>query len=433
MGRYKQPGFRRNLDLWSLACRGVMGLFFALGPAACYDVGVVTEDKTCTPGHRNCVCDPTQSCSLGLECRRDRCVDPLDAGASTDTKPDEAATSSSDQSKDPSPDGDDDPNKSSDATNEEPDARCDDSIQNGEETDLDCGGSQCMPCVIGQRCLEARDCRSKQCEGERCVGEDPECISDSECDDKNPCTLDRCISNACEQSSVPEGTSCDDKSACTVGDQCEEGECKGASAVLMEENFDTGKKYAGWSFQYYGQEASARSTWEIGRARASGCGAEGGFGEDPALDHSEGHRNRVLGTDVGGCHNHGFSPAWDCVWTPDLDASILEDDIEFSFWRHLHAPPWETGAHKPRGVRHRVVYRLKSNNGEKLLEMMDGDFGFDEIDWSRQSYIVPRPPKGGPQEISLGICYQRAGKIDSFAGWSVDDVLVRQKGCKEGR
>ncbi|MBW2525101.1 MAG: hypothetical protein JRI23_13040, partial [Deltaproteobacteria bacterium] len=41
-------------------------------------------------------------------------------------------------------------------------ATCTDDYLNGDETDVDCGGS-CPPCVNGDACLEADDCESRYC------------------------------------------------------------------------------------------------------------------------------------------------------------------------------------------------------------------------------------------------------------------------------
>lgn len=422
-GQLKQVGSIRGAKAavarapWRLSL-GAALLMLAL--PACYDVGMVADPQLCTPGQLSCVCDAASSCELGLECRQDRCVDPK-----TDATAPDPGTSSS---QGPGSDGSTSTQSSPESKTQEPSARCDDGVQNGLETDLDCGGGQCIACVLGQHCLLARDCRSNSCVAGVCQGQDPECVVDDQCKDSNACTVDRCISNTCQHTLAPEDSPCDDQSACTVGDVCKGGVCQGESAILLEENFDRHDDFEEWSFEHYTSQGSSRSTWEIGRAKSSRCGSDGGFGNDPATDHSERHRNRVLGSDIGGCHHHGFAPAWDCAWTPYLDASKLEDDIELSFWRHLHAPGWENEA----GVRHRVLYRLWGEYDEKVLELMDSPLGYDDADWTRQNYVFKRPTKTEPQEFSVGICYQRSGKVSRFAGWSVDDVLIRQKGCKEG-
>jgi plastocyanin len=46
-------------------------------------------------------------------------------------------------------------------------AACGDTVKNGTETDVDCGGS-CSPCPIGKACLAPADCQSKACSGNVC-------------------------------------------------------------------------------------------------------------------------------------------------------------------------------------------------------------------------------------------------------------------------
>jgi hypothetical protein len=46
-------------------------------------------------------------------------------------------------------------------------ARCDDGVRNGNESDVDCGGS-CAPCPFGKLCGSNNDCGSKACKGGVC-------------------------------------------------------------------------------------------------------------------------------------------------------------------------------------------------------------------------------------------------------------------------
>lgn len=46
---------------------------------------------------------------------------------------------------------------------------CNDLLQNGGETDVDCGGEVCLPCADGRACHAASDCQSGRCLGEICV------------------------------------------------------------------------------------------------------------------------------------------------------------------------------------------------------------------------------------------------------------------------
>ena len=46
-------------------------------------------------------------------------------------------------------------------------ATCEDGVQDGPETDVDCGGD-CRPCDHGDTCLSARDCASGRCAAHVC-------------------------------------------------------------------------------------------------------------------------------------------------------------------------------------------------------------------------------------------------------------------------
>jgi hypothetical protein len=49
---------------------------------------------------------------------------------------------------------------------------CTDSVKNNFETDIDCGGSECKKCNVGQSCRDGTtDCKSGVCEGKKCVPE----------------------------------------------------------------------------------------------------------------------------------------------------------------------------------------------------------------------------------------------------------------------
>jgi hypothetical protein len=46
---------------------------------------------------------------------------------------------------------------------------CADGVQNGDETDVDCGGGTCPKCPLNQMCLKASDCISGSCTANRCT------------------------------------------------------------------------------------------------------------------------------------------------------------------------------------------------------------------------------------------------------------------------
>jgi hypothetical protein len=45
---------------------------------------------------------------------------------------------------------------------------CDDGVENGTETDVDCGGTACAPCGAGLRCVSASDCYNQRCVSGTC-------------------------------------------------------------------------------------------------------------------------------------------------------------------------------------------------------------------------------------------------------------------------
>ena len=48
-------------------------------------------------------------------------------------------------------------------------ATCVDDVQNGSETDIDCGGSVCPACSMGSRCVASSDCASSWCDAGICA------------------------------------------------------------------------------------------------------------------------------------------------------------------------------------------------------------------------------------------------------------------------
>jgi hypothetical protein len=89
---------------------------------------------------------------------------------------------------------------------------CDDGIQNGDETDVDCGGS-CAPCADGKMCLGDQDCASGHCEGGGCAAAET-------CSDliKNGSETDvDCGGGACPP--------CADGKTCVIDSDCESGHC----------------------------------------------------------------------------------------------------------------------------------------------------------------------------------------------------------------
>ncbi|MEM7157417.1 MAG: hypothetical protein AAF799_31515 [Myxococcota bacterium] len=93
-------------------------------------------------------------------------------------------------------------------------ATCDDGIQNGAETDVDCGGPDCQPCNDGEMCMAGMDCMSEVCDPAGNVCEPPTC------DDgvQNGAETDvDCGGPTCDP--------CEDGEGCDNGLDCESGVC----------------------------------------------------------------------------------------------------------------------------------------------------------------------------------------------------------------
>lgn len=92
-------------------------------------------------------------------------------------------------------------------------ASCSDGVQNGSETDIDCGGGVCAPCGLGQNCSNGGDCATGTCSAGICVL--PQCSNGIQ--DGDETDVD------CGGASCP---------ACDVGQGClNDGDC--VTAVCM--------------------------------------------------------------------------------------------------------------------------------------------------------------------------------------------------------
>ena len=98
-------------------------------------------------------------------------------------------------------------------------ARCGDGVQNGDESDVDCGGAACEACDDGGGCGAAGDCASAVCVGEMCVA--------ATCRDevRNGDESDSDCGGAC--SACVDGKGCADGDDCTSG-VCDDGTCQEA-------------------------------------------------------------------------------------------------------------------------------------------------------------------------------------------------------------
>lgn len=130
------------------------------------------------------------------------------------------------------------------------DARCDDAVHNGRETDLDCGGPDCSPCNDGAACNSRIDCVSLVCDRESstcspaacddgvtngeesdvdCGGSCGECADGAQCGDDVDCASGLCLDARCRAASCTDGRTNGSESdvdcggecpACGLGDSC---------------------------------------------------------------------------------------------------------------------------------------------------------------------------------------------------------------------
>ena len=92
-------------------------------------------------------------------------------------------------------------------------ATCTDAVKNGEETDVDCGGS-CGQCDDGKACEVRGDCASDVCKGGKCIT--PVCDDEA----KNGSETD-------VDCGGPDCPRCADLLACATADDCKSGVCTG--------------------------------------------------------------------------------------------------------------------------------------------------------------------------------------------------------------
>jgi len=102
-------------------------------------------------------------------------------------------------------------------------AACDDGFFNGDETDLDCGGS-CDPCDAGSACGQVSDCETAVCTGDVCqVATCTDLIANGDETDVD-------CGGSC--SNDPDGL-CPDGGGCAQAQDCESGVCGGTFACAV--------------------------------------------------------------------------------------------------------------------------------------------------------------------------------------------------------
>jgi len=161
-----------------------------------------------------------------------------------------------------------------------PAAVCGNGLQDGDETDTDCGGSECEPCGLGLSCGEDRDCSSGHCLDSTCQEEEPapgepcedgargggetdvdcggpdcpKCADGLQCVEGTDCSSGHCLDSTCQEEEPAPGEPCEDGARgggetdvdcggpdcpkcadglqCVEGTDCSSGRCDGVCAAL---------------------------------------------------------------------------------------------------------------------------------------------------------------------------------------------------------
>jgi hypothetical protein len=111
---------------------------------------------------------------------------------------------------------------------------CTDGVENGGETDVDCGGPTCAPCADGHTCAAGGDCQSGDCQSGACVEPPPTCTDGI----KNGGETDvDCGGPTCAP--------CADNAACVGNGDCQSADCQSAvcvaAPVCTPEDYTTGQ------------------------------------------------------------------------------------------------------------------------------------------------------------------------------------------------
>ncbi len=97
---------------------------------------------------------------------------------------------------------------------------CTNLMEDGAETDVDCGGGVCLPCGEGLGCDNDSDCLTGVCDGNNiCVP----CNDSDQCESTSYCNTDA-TPDTCEDD-LAVGSPCEDDSACQGNANCVDGFC----------------------------------------------------------------------------------------------------------------------------------------------------------------------------------------------------------------
>ncbi|MBK7586190.1 MAG: hypothetical protein IPI67_39150 [Myxococcales bacterium] len=190
---------------------------------------------------------------------------------------------------------------------------CIDTVKNGAETDLNCGGGSCPKCDDGKQCGVADDCTSSVCTTSTCqaplcddkkkngteTDEDcgsncPKCADSKACANAGDCLSGVCTGNKCQAPLCTDGVQNGSETGVDCGGSCKG--CAAGGACSVNADCSTGlcaaQKCERWARDF------ATSNWEIPfgfATSSSGRTAISGYHTGPDLDFGKGKLNS--GTD----------------------------------------------------------------------------------------------------------------------------------------
>ncbi len=187
---------------------------------------------------------------------------------------------------------------------------CFDGVKNGDETDVDCGGSCSLGCAGGNKCKKNKDCASGKCESKVCVDDSdvelPKTCSNKK-QDGNETDVD-CGGGECNK--CEDGKDCKKNSDCSSG-KCEEGTCAedgedpqpGETCSNSKKDGDETDTDCGGSCSpcANGKSCSANGDCTSGNCDGGVCAESSGPGPGPAGDCNDSAKNGdESDTDCGG-------------------------------------------------------------------------------------------------------------------------------------
>ena len=131
---------------------------------------------------------------------------------------------------------------------------CNNQMKDGQESDIDCGGTDCPPCVTGKDCMMGSDCESKTCTMNTCAlpncmdsqqnanetdvdcggGTCAACADGLKCLIGPDCTSQVCTTNVCQVPTCMDGVQNGDEIATDCGGTC--GTCPAGSKCMANED-----------------------------------------------------------------------------------------------------------------------------------------------------------------------------------------------------